>query len=406
LGVSPAIKVLQLSKKVPFQMKDGESMAICSLAESMVMNGFTVDLLSLNTKKHKFTGSVDKEKFSYYNAISMVDINTSINLYSFITNLFSAVPYQICRFVNVSFKSTLIDCLYNYKYDYIILETIYLTPYIAVIKKYSKAKIVLRTHNLEYEIWDRLYEGSKMGLQKFLYKVLSYQIYLYESKHLREIDFLIAISQREFYQFNQFYPEIKGMVMPITWNSKLMEVPIENQNKDISLYFMGSLDWKPNQEGLLWFLNHIWPMVHSNFPDLTFHVAGRNMPDDIKQIKIPGVVMVGEVEDAAQFVKQHDICIVPLLSGSGMRAKIIEAMAIGKVVVTTTIGLEGIVATNGYDVFIADTPNQFIEQILNLITVKNRIRQIGLNAQETIKINFDSEIMGNKLITFLNNYNN
>ena len=406
MGVSPAIKVLQLSKKVPFQMKDGESMAICSLAESMVMNGFTVDILSLNTKKHKFTGSVDKEKFSYYNAISMVDINTSINLYSFITNLFSAVPYQLSRFINDSFKLTLIDCLYNYKYDYIILETIYLTPYIAVIKKYSKAKIILRTHNLEYEIWDRLYEGSKMGLQKFLYKVLSYQIYLYESKHLREIDFLIAISQREFYQFNQFYPEIKGMVMPITWNSKLMEVTIENQNKDISLYFMGSLDWKPNQEGLLWFLNHIWPMVHSNFPDLTFHVAGRNMPDDIKQIKIPGVVMVGEVEDAAQFVKQHDICIVPLLSGSGMRAKIIEAMAIGKVVITTTIGLEGIVATNGYDVFIADTPNQFIEQILNLITVKNRIRQIGLNAQETIKINFDSEIMGNKLITFLNNYNN
>ena len=387
-------------------MKDGESMAICSLAESMVMNGFTVDILSLNTKKHKFTGSVDKEKFSYYNAISMVDINTSINLYSFITNLFSAVPYQLSRFINDSFKSTLIDCLYNYKYDYIILETIYLTPYIAVIKKYSKAKIILRTHNLEYEIWDRLYEGSKMGLQKFLYKVLSYQIYLYESKHLREIDFLIAISQREFYQFNQFYPEIKGMVMPITWNSKLVEVPIENQNKDISLYFMGSLDWKPNQEGLLWFLNHIWPMVHSNFPDLTFHVAGRNMPDDIKQMKIPGVVMVGEVEDAAQFVKQHDICIVPLLSGSGMRAKIIEAMAIGKVVITTTIGLEGIVATNGYDVFIADTPNQFIEQILNLITVKNRIRQIGLNAQETIKINFDSKMMGNELITFLNNYNN
>jgi glycosyltransferase involved in cell wall biosynthesis len=406
LGVSPAIKVLQLSKKVPFQMKDGESMAICSLAESMVMNGFTVDILSLNTKKHKFTGSVDKEKFSYYNAISMVDINTSINLYSFITNLFSAVPYQISRFINDSFKLTLIDCLYNYKYDYIILETIYLTPYIAVIKKYSRAKIILRTHNLEYEIWDRLYEGSKMGLQKFLYKVLSYQIYLYESKHLREIDFLIAISQREFYQFNQFYPEIKGMVMPITWNSKLVEVSIENQNKDISLYFMGSLDWKPNQEGLLWFLNHIWPMVHSNFPDLTFHVAGRNMPDDIKQMKIPGVVMVGEVEDAAQFVKQHDICIVPLLSGSGMRAKIIEAMAKGKVVITTTIGLEGIVAKNGYDVCIADTADQFFEEIINLITVKNNICQIGLNAQETIKINFDSKMMGNELITFLNNYNN
>jgi len=406
LGVSPAIKVLQLSKKVPFQKKDGESIAICALAESLVMNGLTVDLLSLNTKKHEFTGSVDKVYFSIYNAISMVDIDTNFNLYSFVTNLFSAIPYQLFRFVNNTFKSTLIDCLLVNKYDYIILETIYLTPFISIVKKYSKAKILLRTHNLEYEIWNRLHEGKKMGLQKLLYKVLSYQIYRYESNQLKEIDYLIAISQREFYQFNHFYPGIKGMVMPITWNSNLMEIPVEKQNKDISLFFMGSLDWKPNQEGLLWFLNQIWPMLHEKLSNLTFYVAGRNMPENIKQMKLPNVKMVGEVEDASHFVKQHDICIVPLLSGSGMRAKIIEAMALGKVVITTSIGLEGIVATNGYDVCIADTPKQFLEEILNFIIFNNKICEIGLNAQKTIKINFDSKLMGEKLIAFLNNSNN
>ena len=406
MGVSPAIKVLQLSKKVPFQKKDGESIAICALAESLVMNGLTVDLLSLNTKKHEFTGSVDKVYFSIYNAISMVDIDTNFNLYSFVTNLFSAIPYQLFRFVNNTFKSTLIDCLLVNKYDYIILETIYLTPFISIVKKYSKAKILLRTHNLEYEIWNRLHEGKKMGLQKLLYKVLSYQIYRYESNQLKEIDYLIAISQREFYQFNHFYPGIKGMVMPITWNSNLMEIPVEKQNKDISLFFMGSLDWKPNQEGLLWFLNQIWPMLHEKLSNLTFYVAGRNMPENIKQMKLPNVKMVGEVEDASHFVKQHDICIVPLLSGSGMRAKIIEAMALGKVVITTSIGLEGIVATNGYDVCIADTPKQFLEEILNFIIFNNKICEIGLNAQKTIKINFDSKLMGEKLIAFLNNSNN
>lgn len=406
MGVSPAIKVLQLSKKVPFQKKDGESIAICALAESMVMNGLTVDLLSLNTNKHKFTGSVDKVYFSIYDAISMVDIDTNFNFYSFVHNLFSSIPYQLSRFVNDSFKLTLINCLLANKYDYIILETIYLTPYISIVKKYSKAKIILRTHNMEYEIWNRLHEGAKMGFQKLLYKVLSYQIYRYESNQLKEIDYLIAISQREFFQFNHFYPGIKGMIMPITWNSNLMEIPVENQNKDISLFFMGSLDWKPNQEGLLWFLNQIWPMLHEKLSNLTFYVAGRNMPEKIKQMNLPNVKMVGEVEDASHFVKQHDICIVPLLSGSGMRAKIIEAMALGKVVITTSIGLEGIVATNGYDVCIADTPKQFLEEILNLFTVNNKICQIGLNAQKTIKINFDSKLMGEKLISFLINSNN
>ena len=105
MGVSPVIKVLQLTKKVPFPMKDGESMAICSLAEAMVMNGLTVDLLSMNTQKHK--GTLDNLNLTFYNTIAMVDINTGFNLYSFITNLFSSIPYQLSRFIHQTFKSKL-----------------------------------------------------------------------------------------------------------------------------------------------------------------------------------------------------------------------------------------------------------------------------------------------------------
>jgi glycosyltransferase involved in cell wall biosynthesis len=404
LGVSPVIKVLQLTKKVPFPMKDGESMAICSLAEAMVMNGLTVDLLSMNTQKHK--GTLDNLNLTFYNTIAMVDINTGFNLYSFITNLFSSIPYQLSRFIHQTFKSKLVDYLLASRYDYIILETIYLMPYISILKNYSKAKIILRTHNLEYEIWDRLQAGAKWGFRKFIYKAFSHQIYQFESKQLREIDFLIAISLREFNSFKQFYPEIKGLAIPITWNSGLIEGTLHNFKKDISLFFIGSLDWKPNLEGLWWFLHKIWPVLHLQIPTLTFHVAGRNMPNEIKQLKIPNVILVGEVDNALQFVKQHHICIVPLLSGSGMRAKIIEAMALGKVVVTTSVGLEGMDATNGIDVCVADTPDQYVEVIFNLVSDAAKINQIGNNAQKTIKKNYDSLMMGKKLITFLKNANN
>jgi glycosyltransferase involved in cell wall biosynthesis len=167
------------------------------------------------------------------------------------------------------------------------------------------------------------------------------------------------------------------------------------------LFFIGSLDWKPNQEGLLWFLSKVWPLCHAKFPHLSFYVAGRNMPDKIKQMTLDGVIMIGEVNDAASFVNQHDIAIVPLLSGSGMRAKIIEAMALGKVVITTTIGLEGIEAQNNFDVCLANSPTDFLDVIQHLLTHPAQMIQIGINAKLNIMNNYESKAMGKKLLDSL-----
>ena len=403
MGVSPVVKVLQLTKKVPFPIKDGESMAIYSLAESLVLNGAKVDLLSMNTQKHR--GVLANFKSTFYKSVSMVDINTGFNLITFIFHFFTSLPYQLSRFYHKSFKSYLINILLANNFDYIFLETIYLMPYVSILKKYSKAKIVLRTHNLEYEIWNRLQIRSKWGIQKFIFKIFSYQIHSFESKKLKKIDFLISISQRELEWFMHYYPKLKSLAIPITWNSGMIDTPLKEPNNNPTLFFIGSLDWKPNLEGLCWFLHHIWPLINAKIPNLSFYVAGRNMPENLKQLKIPNVTMIGEVENSNQFINLHDICIVPLLSGSGMRAKIIEAMAMGKVVVTTSMGLEGIKATDGFDVCVADTSSQFLTIILDLISNPLKIKKIGFNARNTIKDNYDSLLMGKKLITFLKNDN-
>jgi len=399
------MRVLQLSKKVPYPVKDGESMAVCSLADSLSLNGASVDLLAMNTQKHQFTGKLDNNLLPMYHSLSMVDINTNINLFSFISNLFSPYPYQLARFVKQSFTYKLIECLSTIDFDYIFLETIYLTPYVPVIKKYSKAKIVLRTHNVEHEIWSRLYKGASWSFYKMIYNYYSYQIYKYEAYQLRHIDLLISISGREYVAFRKFYPNVNGMVMPITMASVYDETTANLTKREITLFFIGSLDWKPNQEGLLWFLDKVWPLLITEDSGIKLYVAGRNMPDKIKQLKVPGVTFVGEVEDAVEFVRQHDICIVPLLSGSGMRAKIIESMALGKVVVTTSMGLEGIDATPDIDVCIADSPDLFSYHILQLRMDRNKMKKIGFNARKTIKNNYDSGKMGYKLMDFLNHSN-
>jgi glycosyltransferase involved in cell wall biosynthesis len=398
------MRVLQLSKKVPFPIKDGESMAICSLASSLSLHGVSVHLLALNTNKHKVLGTLENEIFSLYHAFSAVEINTNPNLFSFLTNLLTPYPYQLARFVNRHFKMKLMECLSTCQFDFIFLETIYLTPYIPIIKKLTKAKIVLRTHNLENEIWRRLYKGAAWGTYKLIYKFLSLQIYNYEAYRLKHIDLFISISDREHETFKKLYPGIKGYVMPITAIDRYDGNTRLHEESEITLFFIGSLDWKPNQEGLLWFLDNVWPLLLAANANLKFYVAGRNMPNKIRQLKIVGVTFVGEVEDAVEFVMNHNICIVPLLSGSGMRAKIIESMSLGKVVVTTSLGLEGIKATHNVDVCVADTPESFVSLILQLLADKSKMKQIGLNALNTIKNNYDSGKMGQKLVEFLKHY--
>lgn len=402
------MRVLQLTKKVPFPSKDGESMAILSLASSLVSNGVSVDLLSLNTNKHRFSSDLHDLESTIYRSINMVEINTDFHPISFFINLFSNIPYQISRFVKKEYKVKLISLLTQNKYDFILLETVYLTPYIPVIKRYSSAKILLRTHNMEYEIWERLYKGANWGVSKLLYKWLANKMFRYESFRLHSIDYLIAISERELLMFKAFYPSLYGSVVPITWNTSIEcnQKTLKNNTQNISLFFIGSLDWKPNQEGLLWFLHKVWPICHAKFPHISFYVAGRNMPDRIKQMNLDGVFMLGEVADAVAFVNQHDIAIVPLLSGSGMRAKIIEAMALGKVVITTSIGLEGIEAQDALDVCLANSPEEFIDVIQHLLTYPADMIQIGINAHQNIVNNYESVTIGKKLLDSLNHHFN
>jgi glycosyltransferase involved in cell wall biosynthesis len=145
------------------------------------------------------------------------------------------------------------------------------------------------------------------------------------------------------------------------------------------------MDWMPNIEGIWWFLEKCWPGVHHFFPDLKLKLAGRNMPAKMKHHHWPGVEVIGEVEDARSFISNHPVMIVPLLSGSGVRVKIIEAMALGRTIITTTTGAEGIRYTKGENILIADTPVDLFEQIKFCVKNPEACARIGANARVLIE---------------------
>jgi glycosyltransferase involved in cell wall biosynthesis len=155
----------------------------------------------------------------------------------------------------------------------------------------------------------------------------------------------------------------------------------------------------PNQEGLRWFLGEVWGRLAGKYPSLQLHIAGRNAPAEMEsRYSGQNVFVHGEVPDAADFINGHSVMIVPLLSGSGMRAKILEGMALGKVVLTTSLGLEGITARPGKEVLVADTPGQFEEQIAFCLSQGRQLETIGRQARSFVAEKYDSQAIGRRLL--------
>ena len=167
-----------------------------------------------------------------------------------------------------------------------------------------------------------------------------------------------------------------------------------------SIFHIASMDWLPNVEGVDWFLHNVWPKVNKSETKATLYLAGREMPDSYFNLNIPKVKVVGKVKSAKDFYLSKKIMIVPVLSGSGMRIKIIEGMALGKVIISTTIGAEGINCTSGKNIIIADNPEDFADAVCSCLKDSEYCNQIGNNAKKLIASEYSNEEISKKMILF------
>jgi glycosyltransferase involved in cell wall biosynthesis len=160
------------------------------------------------------------------------------------------------------------------------------------------------------------------------------------------------------------------------------------------------MDWMPNLEAVDWFLQNVYDKLIKQIPDIKIYLAGKDMPQRIKQMANKNLIVMDRIEDSKGFMNDKGIMIVPLLSGGGMRVKIIEGMASGKAIVSTAIGAEGINYVNGKNILIADLPDDFIFSISGLKNDKNLFNSIGENARNLVEQQYDNKIIGKELLEF------
>ncbi len=394
------MNILQVTNKVPYPTKDGGAIACMNLTRGFSLLGHSVTVLSMNTAKHNISLDEIPELIRDLAKFNLVEVPARISAISAVWNLiFSKKPYNAVRFISNSFKAELKLILEGNNFDIIQLEGLYVCPYIPVIRKYSSAKIVYRAHNIEHEIWDRTVINSK-GIVKWYLKILAKRIRNFEINLLNEYDLIVPITERDGALLDKLGNTKSKHVSQTGIDSSVL-IPNAKNLEHPSLFHIGSLEWTPNQEGLVWFLDNCWNEIHIKYPTLKFYVAGRNAPLWLqKKLEAPNVVFEGEVADAYEFMNSKSIMVAPLYSGSGMRIKIIEGMALGKPIVTTPVGTEGISTTSGKNIIVAEDASGFNKAIFELIEKRDYFDVISKNAIEFIHEKFDNLKSAGALVDF------
>jgi glycosyltransferase involved in cell wall biosynthesis len=372
------LKILVLLNRVPYPLNDGGAIGAYNFVKGYAEAGCEVTMLTMNTARHYVESDKAREVLAEFGKGSAVYIDNRIKLLGALRNLFTDKSYIIERFISGAYSSALVQLLTKNKYDIVHVDGIPPAAYIETIRQHSTAKISMRAHNVEYMIWKRIAEKESNPLKRIYLNLQSKRLEKFEKQAWQKCDVVMAISKDDEDTILRDVPTAKTVVVPAGMD---IERNISNTNfNPLDLYFIGAMDWMPNIQGMEWFVKEVMPVLQKEFRDITVTVAGKKTPDSFMALQSKNLLPVGEVPDAKAFMLQHGLMVVPIISGSGIRIKILEGMALGKAIIATTIAAEGLGLTDGEHILIANTPEQFVAQLKRCINDTSFAKKIGVNA--------------------------
>jgi sugar transferase (PEP-CTERM/EpsH1 system associated) len=303
--------------------------------------------------------------------------------------LFDPTPYAIAKYRSQAFRERVTSLLESESFDLVVCD--FLVPAINMPDRLP-CRSILFTHNVEAEIWRRHAENASNGVSRRLLRQQWHRMLRFERRALSRFDLVLAVSEADKETFGRLYPNAVRRPIHViqTGVDTTYFSPTAAVSANPHLVFTGSMDWLPNEDGMLYFVNDILPHVRGAFPDVTLSIIGRAPTPAVQRLaERSGITVTGRVDDVRPHVGAGSVYVVPLRIGGGTRLKIFEAMAMGKAVVSTTIGAEGLPVTPGENILIADDPQAFAGAVVALLRDAEMRRQIESQARRLVVERYD-----------------
>lgn len=383
------MKILQISPQLPYPPDDGGRIGIYNITKYVSALGHKIDFLTYSQPKRIESGVENMRRFC--NPI-VVDFDSSNSKAGMLLNIFSAVPYNISKYKTINMEKRLEEYLKSNAPDVVHVDHLHMGWVINVIRKYSNVPVVLREHNVEMTIMQRFSESEKnLFIKK--YASLQYRKFLqYEPAMCRKFDVCIPITDIDEERLQSFGYSLNCQVVSAGVSSVLLQRTVPKTYLPFSIYHIGSLEWLPNIQGLNWFLNEVFPELIRNFPKIVFFIYGRGAEKILVNASIKAhVVVKGFVDDLWTEIHDKQVAVIPLQTGGGMRIKILELMACGKSIVSTSVGKEGIPFENNIHGKVADTKEEFVRAVSNIFENPEQSFQFSYSSRKLIAEKFSWE---------------
>jgi polysaccharide biosynthesis protein PslH len=312
--------------------------------------------------------------------------------------VFDPLPYAAGKYRSFEYRDKVDELLATRRFDLVVCD--FLVPAVNMPRTLP-CPAVLFTHNVEAEIWRRHYERQRDPVSRLLYKQQWRRMQRFEADTIRRFDVVLAVSDTDCQTLQRLYPrDLRGPAVTVATgvDSAFFAPQPATAMSPKHLVFTGSMDWIPNEDAMTHFCADILPLIRAQEPDATLSIVGRAPTPAVQRLAMhAGVEVTGRVDDVRDYIARGAVYVVPIRIGGGTRLKIFEAMAMGKAVVSTTIGAEGLPVTDGRDVAIADTPETFAAAVVALLRDPVQRVQLERAARDLVVTHYDWSAVAGQL---------
>ncbi len=387
------MRILFLSPTLPFPLTDGGRIRVFNLLKQIALKN-DVTLLALETQPTDKNSIAHVEQLGV--KVHLVEYAATLPPFSaktFFFALFKRQPITVARYDVPVYRSKFKELLTTETFDIVHYEMFHTAHF------HTETDLpgVLSLQNVDSAIWQRLQGETRNLFYKCAYWSQKRAFQRYERVLSPKFDVVTCTSEVDAAVFEGYCAEDTVKVIPNGVDVTHFSPDHASENA-AHLIYIGSMDWYPNEDAAIFFAEEILPQIQKDVPDAKFTIVGGNPSERVQRLTdMEGVVVTGRVPEIKPYFSEATVFVVPLRIGSGTRLKILEALAMGKAVVSTTVGAEGLALRDGEEILIADEPDTFANAVTRLLTDRELRQKIGTNGRARVEKDYDWRSIAERL---------
>ncbi len=391
------MKILFLSPTVPFPLTDGGRIRVFNLLKQLAQK-CDVTLLALETQPTDAEGVAELQQLGIQvHLVPNAQTLPRVSFGTLATAFFKRYPITVARYNLPAYRHKFRTLIETDTFDLVHYEMLHTAQF------HTETRLpgVLSQQNVDSAIWRRLCAETTNPFYKCVYWTQQLAFQRYERVMTPKFAAVTCTSDIDRAVFERHLLQSSGNIEIVPNGVDVTHYqPNFAREAAAHLIYIGSMDWYPNEDAVSFFADDVFPKIQEKVPDVKFSIVGGNPSKRVQKLADrEGIVVTGRVPDIKPYFEETTVFVVPLRIGSGTRLKILEALAMGKAIVSTSVGAEGLALRDGEEIFIADAPVAFAEAVTRLLTAPPLRRKIGENGRARVERDYDWRSIGEKLYT-------